>query len=283
MGPAGLCRLLAALAAIPSATAALPPNTHEFDLVFPRAGGRYALATPDGGGALPVVLAVQNPDSAYHFGFQLWWDVYEQPHRADFWDHFPRFSIRADLGNDTTFPGDFTHLATAVTDALKAGATYTFHWRLRTGPWCEYLPGSAEYRHSHEMANGSFEFAVEAAAAGSAPTFTGTCPSALGVAAFASTTVYRGLPFFEQHADPATQTLSCGVMANATTTVAPEPCSATVGAAQETSISSAMQWGTFATATATATQTGAPSAGHVDPVVSWPLMMLSTALIWGII
>ncbi|KAF6809712.1 hypothetical protein CSOJ01_06767 [Colletotrichum sojae] len=278
---AGFCRLFAAaaLSAIRPATAQLPPNTHEFDLVFPRAGGVYATQFENNTVSLPIVLAIQNPDSAYRYGFSFWWDVYRQPHREDFYRHFPRFLIGASLGNDTTFPDNAPFLATAVTEMMDVG-NYTFHWRLRTGAWCEYLPNntvynSAEYALEHQLANGSFSFAVEKGAP--RPTFTGTCPTPLAVPAYASTTVYRGLKWDEEHGDPAAQTLRCGVMADAT--VAPQPCSATVDAAQETSISSVMQWGTFATESAR--ETGAPSSGRVNSVGAWPVVVLSTAVVWG--
>ncbi|KAF6842243.1 hypothetical protein CMUS01_03308 [Colletotrichum musicola] len=280
---AGFSWLLAILAALRPATAQLPPNTHEFDLVFPRAGGVYATQFENNTASLPVVLAVQNPDSAYRYGFSFWWDVYQQPHRDDFDNHFPRFRIGASLGNDTTFPGNTPYLATATTEMMDAG-NYTFHWRLRTGAWCEYLPdstafNSAEYAASHDLANGSFSFAVEKGAP--AATFTATCPTPLAVAGYLSTTVYRGLDYsdYGRREDTATETLTCGIMANAT--VAPQACSATVDAAQEASISSAMQWGT--SATGSARETGAPSSGHVNSVGAWPVVVLSTAVVWGMV
>ncbi|TDZ32362.1 hypothetical protein C8035_v012456 [Colletotrichum spinosum] len=245
-------------------SAEIPDNTFEIDLVFPRAGGRYA-ETDDG---LPVLLSIHNPNVAYLYGYRFWWDIYEQPHRTDYWNHSPRNLIGTYFGNGTTF-SDAIHLESdARSDRLEAG-NYTFHWQLRGGAVCEITRSSAQYDSMFVIGNGSFGFAVESGAP--TPTFTGTCPTALGAASFRSATVYRGLPWDEEHGDPATQTLGCGVTAGVTAT--PEPCRATVDAAQEASLSRRLHWGAFATASTA--RTGSASGGGG---VSLPLMGLMATL-----
>ncbi|KAF3343038.1 hypothetical protein HYQ45_013518 [Verticillium longisporum] len=51
--------------------AELPSNAIELDLVFPRAGGVYA-ETEIG---LPVLVSLQNPNAAYHYGWSIEWSV----------------------------------------------------------------------------------------------------------------------------------------------------------------------------------------------------------------
>ncbi|KAL0939781.1 uncharacterized protein CTRU02_206391 [Colletotrichum truncatum] len=249
----------------------LPDNTIELDLLFPRPGGTYA-ETPSG---LPVLIALHNPDVAYHYGWVFSWDVYKQPHRAV--PGLPFNTIGAVIGNGTTYP-DNPHLETASTGRLEAGK-YTFSWTFHTGPWCEISRSSAEYDHTKKVSNGTFEFTVASGAP--TPTFTGTCATALGMVSYVSTTVYGGLPF-DFEADTATQTLTCGVTTSVT--AEPEPCSASVDAAQETSISSRLHWGAFATATASSSSTTAsPSAGCLLTVSFWSWVVVWTAAMWLVV
>ncbi|KAK1966427.1 hypothetical protein LY78DRAFT_657318 [Colletotrichum sublineola] len=243
------CQFFVALIVCQTATAQLSPGTVELDLVFPRAGGKYA-ETSDG---LPVVLSLQNPDVAYHYGWVFSWDVYKKPHPRV--DRLPFNTIGSTLKNDTVYP-DNPRLEVAYTGHLDAGE-YTFSWTVHTGPWCELVPGSSEYRANAKVANGTFEFTVESGAP--TPTFTSTCATALGMISYASLTTYHGV--YEEtndHLDnPSSTILSCAVTANVT--ASPEPCRATVNEAQETSMSSRLHWGTYATASPSAS--GVTSAG----------------------
>lgn len=258
-------RLLAVLVVSQLAAAQLSADGIELDLVFPRAGGRYA-ETNEG---LPVLLSLQNPDVAYHYGWVFSWDVYKKPHPPP--DRLPFNTIGSILKNDTAYP-DNPHLEVAYTDRLGAG-DYTFSWTIHTGPWCELSPSSVEYARNVKVANGTFEFAVDPAAP--TPTFTGTCPTALGMISYAELTTYHGLYDGKyDHLDDSSTVTSCAVTANVTVT--PEPCRATVNAAEETSISSRLQWGAYATAASTATTAPAPtSAGSSLRQVWGPLSFLA--------
>ncbi|KAF9872896.1 hypothetical protein CkaCkLH20_09759 [Colletotrichum karsti] len=252
-------------------TTALPNSTTEVDLIFPRPDNTYA-PTPSG---LPVLISLHNPTAANHFGWTFRWGVYKQPH-PDIAHRLPLNTISAAIGNDTTWP-DNPHLITDATGKPLEPGTYTFHWNLRGSHWCEFLPGSAEYSDELFLTNGSFSFTVASGAP--TPTFTGTCPTALGVVDYVSTTVYRGLPWDEEHGDPATQTLTCAVTRSVSVTA--EPCLATVDAAQETSVSKRMGWGEYATAAASATGTGSFGSGRgvVVPFLSWVFVGIGVVLV----
>ncbi|WYZ33826.1 hypothetical protein EsH8_I_000102 [Colletotrichum jinshuiense] len=243
MGTQYFWRLLVLFAA-QLAIAELPANTIELDLVFPRAGGTYA-ATDNG---LPVLLSLHNPDVAYHYGWVFSWDVYKKPHGKI--PSLPFNTIGAIIKNDTTY-ADNPHIEVAYTDHLDVGE-YTFSWTVHTGPWCEFLsvPETTEYAANTKVGNGSFDFTIEQGAP--TPTFTGTCPTALGMISYETLTTYHGL-YDGKYDDATSSAQSCGVTMNITAT--PEPCRATVNAAQETSISSQLHWGTFATESATASAT----------------------------
>ncbi|KAM0273161.1 hypothetical protein ACHAQH_008452 [Verticillium albo-atrum] len=224
--------------------AELPSNAIELDLVFPRAGGIYA-ETEIG---LPVLLSLQNPNIAYHYGWSLEWTVSHTTSET------PRFwtmgFFSAQLKNDTKFDTKTTFLSDEI-GKLHPGE-YRFSYDFRMGIWCAFRPGEVEYSSNPRLNKGNFTFTVASDAP--IPTFTGTCPSAIGSVSFSELTTYHGLlPSLDP---PSETTSSCVVTANVTHEV--QPCSATAGEAEEMSLSSRMQWGeAFATGEAAPSQTGA--------------------------
>ncbi|KAL2877061.1 hypothetical protein SGCOL_007682 [Colletotrichum sp. CLE4] len=243
------------------ATAQLPTNAIEVDLVFPRAGGKYA-KTSDG---LPVVLSLQNPNVAYHFGWVFSWDIYKKP--LENVRSLPFNTIGSILKNDSTY-SDNPHVEARYTEALDTGE-YMFSWTVHTGPWCNLSNAWVEYSANHKVNNGTFDFTIEQGAP--TPTFTGTCPTALGMINYASLTTYHGL-FDGAYDDPVTSPMSCAITTNVTFTA--EPCRATINEAQATSISSQLHLGTYATASATASPTGSAAAAQHT---------LNRRLIWAVV
>ncbi|KPM46154.1 Beta-glucosidase cel3A [Neonectria ditissima] len=213
--------------------AELPANATELDLVFPRSDGRYA-ETDQG---IPVLLSLQHPQLAYHYGWGFRWTISldKSLHLA------ASGTLGAVIHNDTEYSANSTHLEVAFTDHLAPGA-YTFEWLFGMGPWCEYLPGSAAYDYNPGLSEGSFGFAIEEGAP--TPTFTGTCPTPVGAISFTGLTTWHGL--YASLDSPTATTMFCAM--TAPVTHEPEPCLATVDAVQERSISSRLQWGSFAPA-----------------------------------
>ncbi|EXF77064.1 hypothetical protein CFIO01_01711 [Colletotrichum fioriniae PJ7] len=242
------------------ATAQLPTNAIELDLVFPRAGGKYA-KTSEG---FPVILSLQNPNVAYHFGWVFSWDIYKKPHEQI--ERLPFNTIGSILKNDTTYP-DNPHIEARYADVLDVGE-YTFSWTIHTGPWCNLSKTWVEYSANEKISNDTFDFTIAQGAP--TPTFTGTCPTALGMINYASLTTYHGL-YDGEYDDPVTSPMSCAITTNVTFTA--EPCRATVNEAQATSISSQLHLGTYATASATASPTGSAAAAQ---------RTLNKSLIWAV-
>ncbi|KAG7120268.1 hypothetical protein HYQ45_011933 [Verticillium longisporum] len=245
--------VLAALALAHQHVAAeLPSNAIELDLVFPRADGVYA-KTEIG---LPVLVSLQNPNAAYHYGWSIEWPVSHTTSET------PRFwnmgYFGAALKNDTKFDGNTTFLSDEI-GKLAAGE-YRFTYDVRMGIWCAFRPGEVEYSASPRLNKGNFTFTVAADAP--TPTFTGTCPSAIGSVSFSELTTFHGLM---PSLDPQPETTSsCAGTASITHEV--QPCAATAGEAQEMSLSSRMQWGeSYATGGAAPSQTGA--AASVGPLL----------------
>ncbi|KAK1593490.1 uncharacterized protein LY79DRAFT_579315 [Colletotrichum navitas] len=185
-----------------------------------------------------------NPDIAYRYGWAFSWDAYKKSHPQ--LDRLPFNTIGSVLKNDTVYP-DNPHLGVAYTDHLDAG-DYTFSWTIHNRPWCELVSGGSEYWANVKVANSTFGFTVESGAP--TPTFTRT---------------------YDGPDNLSSTILSCAVTVNATVTS--EPCRATVNDALETSISSRLHWGAYATASTTVS--GKTSAG--SPMqASWMLSFLTT-------
>ncbi|KAM0331336.1 hypothetical protein ACHAQA_003008 [Verticillium albo-atrum] len=175
---------LAFILAYHRVAAELPSNAIELDLIFPRAGGVYAETERD----LPVLLSLQNPEVAYHYGWSLEWSVYRAiPGTASFWQ-MGYFGAR--LKNDTRFEGDNTTFLSDVIGKLPAGE-YRFTFDFRISAWCRFIPGEVEYGSSPRLNNGNFTFTVAQDAP--TPTFTGSCPSAIGSASFAELTTWHAV------------------------------------------------------------------------------------------
>lgn len=228
--------LVVLLATVTLAVASqLPPNVIELDLISPREDGQYAAPA----NSLPVVLSLQNPNVAYYYGWRfsfVVWSVEADDNTAS--SFYTRGSLGASVRNDTMFDeSDSTaHLEVYDIDNIPAGE-YNFSWEFRMGPWCEYLPGSAEYNHSPRVSRGLFRFAVEEDAP--SPVSISACPSAIGMVGYETLTTYHGLiPSLDS---PVGTTMYCAVTSPVTQD--PEPCRVTLDAAQEASLSLQLQSG----------------------------------------
>ncbi|KAK7416177.1 hypothetical protein QQX98_005374 [Neonectria punicea] len=177
----GLSSALLILSLALLVTAELLANATELDLVFPRSDGRYA-ETDQG---LPVLVALQHPDLAYHYGWGFRWTIYLKKYN----NQAASGSVGAVIRNDTRWDANSTRLKVGFTGHLAPGE-YSFEWVFGMGPWCKYLPGSAEYEYNPGLSEGSFDFIVEQGAP--TPTFTGTCPTPVGAVSFAGLTTWHG-------------------------------------------------------------------------------------------
>ncbi|KAF6830441.1 hypothetical protein CPLU01_07367 [Colletotrichum plurivorum] len=235
----------------------LPENAIELDLVFPRDGGKYAETSK----GYPVLLNVQNPEVAYHYGYGFVWDIYSR-NKNTYLRTAAHGTVGATILNDTKF-GDGPHLEVGFTGHLAAG-DYTFAWVVGMGPQCEFIeqPAYSEYNLNPRIANGSFEFTVEKD--GFEPTFTKSgknCPEPVGILSYASTTTYDSAA-----------TSVCGVTATATHDA--EPCKATLSDEQATSVYSQLGY-----ARATDSSKGAAASNLPSTQVAWVaglLAMVST-------
>ncbi|KAK1579916.1 uncharacterized protein LY79DRAFT_562822 [Colletotrichum navitas] len=233
------------------ANAQLPADAIELDLVFPRKDGKYG-ETSNG---YPVLLNVQNPNVAYKYGYNFVWDIYSR-NKNSYLRTAAHGVMGASIGNESTF-GNGPHLEVGKTGHLAAG-DYTFAWVFGMGAQCEFTeqPDYSEYNLNPRIANGSFDFVVESS--GKEPTFTKTCPTAIGSMSYASTTTYNS-----------EATSVCGVTASVTHDA--QPCSATVSDDQAASVYSALGY-----AAATGSSNGAASYSCRQPA-------FHTALITGVV
>ncbi|TEA15631.1 hypothetical protein C8034_v001500 [Colletotrichum sidae] len=232
----------------------IPDNAIELDLVFPRDGGKYG-ETPQG---YPVLLNVQNPDVAYHYGFGFVWDIYSR-NKNSYLRTAAHGTIGASILNDTDF-GDGPHLEVGTTGHLAAG-DYTFAWVFGMGAQCEFTeqPAYSEFNLNPRISNGSFDFTVEKD--GSEPAFTKTCPEAVGVLSYASTTTYNS-----------EATSVCGVTATATHDA--EPCKATLSDDQATSV-----YSQFGYAAATDSSKSAADFNMASTQMAWLAGVVATIVI----
>ncbi|KAK1962972.1 hypothetical protein LY78DRAFT_718106 [Colletotrichum sublineola] len=228
------------LATIQLVSAQLPANAIELDLVFPREDGKYG----ENSNGYPVLLNVQNPNVAYKYGFNFVWDIYSR-NKNSYLRTAAHGVMGASIGNESTF-GNGPHLEVGKTSHLAPG-DYTFAWVFGMGAQCEFTeqPDYSEYNLNPRIANGSFDFVVESS--GKEPTFTKTCPTAIGSMSYASTTTYNS-----------EATSVCAVTASVTHDA--QPCSATISDDQATSVYNALGY-----SAATGSSKGAASYSSGQP------------------
>ncbi|KAH8671562.1 hypothetical protein BX600DRAFT_459288 [Xylariales sp. PMI_506] len=264
-------RFVLLLATVPTIVAALSLNASEADLIFPRAGERFTLNNDTG---LPVIVALQNPETAWSHGWVVSWSLQSGTE--------PTGGVPLMFGDNTGSIGNYSNGYTPVTLQQTgpyiglshsywyasanpiAPGEYTFSWSFTIGPWCNISddnPSQQEWAISHEVSEGSFVVTVAAATDDAPyPTLTGTCASSIGAVSFAKTTTWNG----DWQGD---NSPSC-VETAAAVTDAPAPCSATLDAAVASQVSQLMKWTTSqggataggASATAAATATGTTAA-----------------------
>ncbi|KAH6689454.1 hypothetical protein F5X68DRAFT_253794, partial [Plectosphaerella plurivora] len=155
------------------------PARFEVDLFFPRAGGIYARTQK-----FPVIVAVQNAALTLEFGFSLHWRISickdcpeERPIK---WGDIENVAQYLDF--NASEPINDPYLMTNVSQAIDAGV-YWFQWTLYYPTVCS--GGLLLYCDPDTISNGSFQFTIDVDAP--IPTFTGTCPSALGVGIYTTT------------------------------------------------------------------------------------------------
>ncbi|OLN94158.1 hypothetical protein CCHL11_07169 [Colletotrichum chlorophyti] len=238
------------------ASAELPANAIELDLVFPRKDGKYGETT----NGYPILLNIQNPNVAYQYGYGFVWDIYSR-NKNSYLRTAAHGSSGASIGNDSTF-GNGPHLEVGFTGHLAAG-DYTFAWVFGMGAQCEFTeqPVYSEFNLNPRIANGSFDFSVEKD--GSEPTFTKTCPEAIGSLSYASTTTYNS-----------EATSVCGV--TATVTHDAQPCSATLSDDQATSVYSQLG---YARATGSSKSASSERSGLPSTQVAFMAVVLATIAI----
>ncbi|KAL0933636.1 uncharacterized protein CTRU02_210435 [Colletotrichum truncatum] len=233
------------------ASADIPDQAIELDLIFPRKDGKYGEASK----GYPVLLNIQNPDVAYHYGYGFVWDIYSR-NKNSYLRTAAHGSLGATILNNTEF-GNNPHLEVGYTGHLAPG-DYTFAWVFGMGAQCEITeqPFYSEFNLNPRISNGSFDFSVEKD--GSEPTFTKTCPEPVGILSYASTTTYNS-----------EATSVCGVTATATHDA--EPCKATLSNEQATSVYSELGY-----AAATGSSKGAADSNLPSNSVAWLAGLLVT-------
>ena len=243
-------------------------NVAEAALIFPREGDRFS--TNDLG--MAAVVAVQNVEEAWkHKWFFTWMMCTNQTDRPGF--RWCEFSGDGDSysGNDPVVlqeSGPYIGLSHSYwykgskTPVIVHPGVYLFEWAFSIGPWCAFGedPWFESYAYQKQISSGSFNVTV----AEDAPLpalKTDACASFAGAVSYVAVATYNFGHSVDN--DPA-------CVQTAPVTNSPDPCGATLNAAQATSASGVMGWSatptsSLPTATSTSpdtsTSTNAESSG----------------------
>lgn len=248
----------------PSAIITLPPaptGIAEIDIVFPRDGATYPAMSP-----FPVIFALQQPQILYKYGFEVDWSFTPQVECDIYSEDYPDClstaygSISPSVGN-TGFPvpdtiGEEPIFAYDGAADIAPGV-YVMNWEFDISRHCDDLYLIVEIHQYAEVSNGTVTFTVEDGAP--MPTLTSSCPVVAGMVSYWGTVsaTLAGGSIFQ----------GCPGTAISPPAASATPCSATLDAAQASSISTALRISIVKSTSSTSTQPSQTSPGLQTSVI----------------
>lgn len=264
-------RLFTLWALLPLALAANDSATAEVDILWPLEGETFSLNSKGMG----AIFALQNYPEAQKHGWSLNWEMcmprsdIEGRQECAFYEALYNKSDPSDANAPTILQNGeddgamhielghsywYSNSKGQSSFNANLSGVYNFKWNFNMGPYCTRNGTYSEYGLGWGVASGSFDVTVDATAAPLPTMTTATCASFLGAVSYTSSISDWS---FQQSVD---NKPTC--VGTASVTKSPEPCRATLDAAQIGTVRSIMGWDqadATATPTSTPTATGAGS------------------------